>query len=1062
MKYYIKIKDGISDQYYSTTKNRGVHGPGQGGRGSPSIWVELCSIILDCLAEKSKGMSLCDPTNTINLHQHATGFVDDISTYTGNLQEEMNDKFNIDKAVEDVTTTTQWWEQLLHSTGGKLELAKCATYMISWEYDKEGKPSIRPTDNTRPIIINDSETQQKISIKNGNVQHYIKTLGVFESPSGDYKHERQRLSDKAKNIARIIATHSLTRSEAHAVHRSYYIPSITYSFSVGGLSLQDSIRLQQPVISPLIQAHNFPKSMPREVVFGPTNRLGLGIRHLFTEQGAIKVTTILRTARSGSSRMKNLLIYISWAQHVTGISAHILQYPNKPIPPIGNQQWLHTLREFLAINNFGIQLSGIRVVKTRRVNDTCLADKIALENRALATMLNRCRLYLRVETLSDCCNANGTHLRPAVFKCQNRQSSESHWPLQSRPGTLHRRAWRKFMLQWCNDSTSATLTKQLGHWVPDFQRNTKWEYYCNSSHCYKIDSTGIISTDILKKDRRKWKISPAWEPSASIPGNAVPVDIIDPTSLYITAPKFSPAPEPETDLIPKDSTKTWIQHVQSLPDWAQDLLPTQANEIHTNISKFTIAVSDGSHDEAWGAYGWVIGDSHTTLFTHSGVARGYPMSSHRSEAYGILSLVLFIQQTIVFSSTKPPSPIEIFCDNKAVITILQDTEKLKPNNVKNDILAEIVRIIQEENTMAIFKHVKGHQDPTTTELARPAILNLLADKLAASALDNAKLHSPPDTIPTQSCTAQLTHKGRIVSSKESNILRTSWNQQAIDSYYKERWKLSSNDFQNINWEAIRSARQGLTISQRTFWTKLACGWLPTGHQLHKYGRHQPCPYCNHEDETFEHILQCTNNTDTRTTFIKNLKNCLTRLDTAPSVQQVIETGVQGWLEQTITEVDNAEPLGWGLWMRGIHSQVWLHQQTQYISATRPPSDNSKISSSQLARKWNRDLLQWQIHSLHYIWQERNQMVHQSHASRQEHQVNTQIRHMYTLSEQLRHHDRQLLEMPLDQRLNQPARSKLLWAAQTFPSLIASIKQQQLREKANQSDIRDYLRPRGLS
>ena len=142
----------------------------------------------------------------------------------------------------------------------------------------------------------DSETKENTLLQQGHCKQQLKTLGFLESPAGNHTQERRRLLTKAKTIACIIATNSFNTSEAHAIHRCYYIPMITYSFTVGTFTLKECEQIQRPVIAPLIQAHRYPKSMPREVVFGPTDRLGIGIRHLFTEHGAIKITTILKIA----------------------------------------------------------------------------------------------------------------------------------------------------------------------------------------------------------------------------------------------------------------------------------------------------------------------------------------------------------------------------------------------------------------------------------------------------------------------------------------------------------------------------------------------------------------------------------------------------------------------------------------------------------------------------------------------------------------------------------------------------------------------------------------------
>ena len=41
---------------------------------------------------------------------------------------------------QDTQQTAQWWEQLLHATGGKLQLTKCFYYPMIWQYDAEGVP----------------------------------------------------------------------------------------------------------------------------------------------------------------------------------------------------------------------------------------------------------------------------------------------------------------------------------------------------------------------------------------------------------------------------------------------------------------------------------------------------------------------------------------------------------------------------------------------------------------------------------------------------------------------------------------------------------------------------------------------------------------------------------------------------------------------------------------------------------------------------------------------------------------------------------------------------------
>jgi hypothetical protein len=78
MKYHVKTALGISEESYSTTTTRNVHGPGQGGRGSPSVWVLISCLIMECLREKSNGLQLSDTGGDEIRKMWSSGFIDDI------------------------------------------------------------------------------------------------------------------------------------------------------------------------------------------------------------------------------------------------------------------------------------------------------------------------------------------------------------------------------------------------------------------------------------------------------------------------------------------------------------------------------------------------------------------------------------------------------------------------------------------------------------------------------------------------------------------------------------------------------------------------------------------------------------------------------------------------------------------------------------------------------------------------------------------------------------------------------------------------------------------------
>ena len=91
-------------------------------------------------------------------------------------------------------TTAQWWEQLLHATGGKLELPKCFFYVIYWAFNEEGEPRLlTPADLNTTVTVTDSENGTETEIAQKSCYSSHKTLGVLETPSGDYSDESTRL-----------------------------------------------------------------------------------------------------------------------------------------------------------------------------------------------------------------------------------------------------------------------------------------------------------------------------------------------------------------------------------------------------------------------------------------------------------------------------------------------------------------------------------------------------------------------------------------------------------------------------------------------------------------------------------------------------------------------------------------------------------------------------------------------------------------------------------------------------------------------------------------------------
>jgi hypothetical protein len=154
-----------SNGYYTTTDEAMIHGSGQGGRGSPAIWVAECCLAMECMSEKSNGMTVTDPHNQVETNQVMSGFVDDTTHWINNFRESLSEVEHLAVLITQTKETAQWWEELLNAVGGKLELPKCFLYLVHWIFNDKGEPTVvnlilLPSD----IEIRNSETSEMATI----------------------------------------------------------------------------------------------------------------------------------------------------------------------------------------------------------------------------------------------------------------------------------------------------------------------------------------------------------------------------------------------------------------------------------------------------------------------------------------------------------------------------------------------------------------------------------------------------------------------------------------------------------------------------------------------------------------------------------------------------------------------------------------------------------------------------------------------------------------------------------------------------------------------------------
>ena len=103
-------------------KHEVPHGIGQGNGGGPAIWLAQLTVMFKAISAICTGFNTSCIQNRSNISTVGTGYVDDV---TLGMSVSRLQKQTYGTARNQIKKMGKTWEQLLHISGGRLELSKC-------------------------------------------------------------------------------------------------------------------------------------------------------------------------------------------------------------------------------------------------------------------------------------------------------------------------------------------------------------------------------------------------------------------------------------------------------------------------------------------------------------------------------------------------------------------------------------------------------------------------------------------------------------------------------------------------------------------------------------------------------------------------------------------------------------------------------------------------------------------------------------------------------------------------------------------------------------------------
>ncbi|KAI2506079.1 hypothetical protein MHU86_8310 [Fragilaria crotonensis] len=333
--FHVRTELGISPTSYHHEPEFPVYGTGQGSANSPAIWCFLSSTLFDCYDTRAHQATYWDTHNDVRVHFGLIGFVDDCNGQTNSFGSDGSTE-TVHQIVSQAQTNAQCWSDLLHASGGALELSKCSTHILQWQFSLSGAPVLVPM-HSGPEVSMEVWDRQADSAKTLQVLPAYKahkTLGHYKDPAGTQREQYRQLKKKSDAITAFMWETPLSRLEAWTFYFACYLPAVSYPLASSSLTKLDLERVQRKAMSIIVPRCGFNRNTKKAILYGPLALGGANFRSLYVQQGVSQVMMFIRHWRKQSLTGRLLRIAVSWFQAQVGVSFSILENVHSALPQL--------------------------------------------------------------------------------------------------------------------------------------------------------------------------------------------------------------------------------------------------------------------------------------------------------------------------------------------------------------------------------------------------------------------------------------------------------------------------------------------------------------------------------------------------------------------------------------------------------------------------------------------------------------------------------------------------------------------------------------------------------
>ena len=691
--------------------------------------------------------------------------------------------------------------------------------------------------------------------------HAEETLGLWIAPDSNQLAQTRALQAKLALWADRIRTRQLPPSLAWLSISSGISMALRYPLAATNLSKADCRKITQPLLDVALPAMGLPRRMPHAVVFAPKEFLGYGVFDVWVQQGIDQISVCLDYGpRTADDITGNLLRDVSESLRIElGLPMSPLSYDFQKWNRCTTRTKFHVMWQFCSESGLQLQ-DGLPDTPILRVSDQFLMSIFESHKCTPKELeiLNRCRLFLQVELLSDICTGDGSSLRSDILTLRNPPAHRSTriWPRSGRPNASCWKFWRDSLIRCLLPihSRSTRLSQPLGQWM-GMPAGWHWFHSASANHLYKIRSDGRYDT--YAQGTAGHATRRASFRRTTITVSVMPLDALPTTSFPIRG-SFQHTGTSSV-LPPKATESPWQGSVVSYPASFPDLL----EGIRTGTA---IAVTDGSFKEGMGTAAYTLSPtllspsdaSYTLVNCTPGCAED--VDAYRAELGGIYG-ILETANCLCLANQVFHGAMTIACDCLSAIQNISKQYDPSPGTSHHDILSHIRYLIRISPIDWSFRHVRGHQDDhcAYSHLDRWGQRNVDMDTLSKAYWQTLAHSARPPAFHLTPFPGQWSIWQGLYRFPSWTVPRATqvYHQSKVALFWNQR--LSQPDaLHTFDWSSSALALRRIPTFQRLWTPKWLCSVLPFGKNLQRWGvlDQLVCPRCGEDELHKFHVISC--------------------------------------------------------------------------------------------------------------------------------------------------------------------------------------------------------------